>query len=139
MKADIEVRMSDLKQRLGIGAGTAASLKPRKAGPKRRRLSAAGRANIVAALMKRWAARRKEQSHVQAQAAAKAATRRKAKPAPKPKVLAKAAPKKSIVKAKRPPARKAAISKANLLLRIVKPQPAPAIALEQTAPPAEAQ
>jgi len=58
MKADIEGKMADIRQRLGIepAAGEPA---PKKARRKKLRLSAEGRANIVAALKKRWAERRK--------------------------------------------------------------------------------
>jgi hypothetical protein len=76
MKADIDSKMSDLQQRLGIGTNTSDGPTPGKAPRKRRRLSAAGRANIVAALKKRWAARRKEEAKP---ARKKTAARRPAK------------------------------------------------------------
>jgi hypothetical protein len=142
MKADIDGKMSDLRQRLGIGTDIAGPT-PRKVARKVRRLSAAGRAHIIAALKKRWAARREEQA--QAQAPAKPATRRRAKPAPKAKAPTQAAPKKASVKAKAAPARKAAAVKTNLRRRTkvargktAKPQPAAVAASEQPAPAAEA-
>jgi hypothetical protein len=54
----------------------AAGPAPKKAPRKKRKLSAAGRANIIAALKKRWAMRRNEEA--QAQAAVKGGPRRKA-------------------------------------------------------------
>lgn len=115
MKADIDGKMSDIRQRLGVdpAAEEPTSKKaPRK--KRKRKLSAAGRANIIAALKKRWAERRKEQE------------RAKAKPP------AKAAPKKAGVQVKRTPARKPAPRKTG------KPEPAPVTPPEPTAPPAEA-
>jgi hypothetical protein len=74
MKADIDGKMADIRQRLGIEPA-AGERTPKKARRKKRRLSAQGRANIIAPLKKRWAMRRKEE---EARAAAKAASRRKA-------------------------------------------------------------
>jgi hypothetical protein len=57
--AEIDARMADLRQRIA-GVSPAASAKP-AAAPirKKRRLSAEGRARIIAATKKRWAAVRK--------------------------------------------------------------------------------
>lgn len=101
VKADIDGKMADIRQRLGIEPAAGAPT-PKKARRKKRRLSAEGRANIIAALKKRWAMRRKEE----AQAASKAVPKRKAKPAPKAKAPAKAAPEKASVRVKRTPPRK---------------------------------
>jgi hypothetical protein len=88
----IETRIAELRKRIGGVAPVAAApaVAPAK---KKRRLSAEGRARIVAATKKRWAAVRK----AKAEAAAAAS-----KPAKK---RAKVAPKKAAVK--RPLARKA--------------------------------
>jgi hypothetical protein len=87
MKANVDGKMSDIRQRLGMAAepddGRPA---PKKALRKKRRLSAAGRANIIAALKKRWAERRKEEEQA------------KAKPAPKVRAPAKSASQKARVR-----------------------------------------
>jgi hypothetical protein len=105
MKAGIDGKISDLRRQLGTGKEAEAGAgepAPRKAGRKKRRLSAEGRANIIAALKKRWAEKHKE------------AEQAKAKPA-------KSAAKKASVKAKRTPAKKAASKTA-------RSKPAPVVA-----------
>jgi len=96
---EIETRIAELRKRIGGVAPVAAApaVAPAK---KKRRLSAEGRARIVAATKKRWAAVRK----AKAEAAAAASKPAKAAPA-RAKKRAKAAPKKAAVK--RPLARKA--------------------------------
>lgn len=111
MKAGIDGKISDIRRQLGTGEeAVAGEPAPKKARRKKRRLSAEGRANIIAALKKRWAEKHKE------------AEQAKAKPAPKAKAPAKPAAKKASVKAKRTPARKVAARKAG------KSKPAPVAA-----------
>jgi hypothetical protein len=121
MKANVDAKMSDVRRRLGMAVepdeGQPAPKKPLR---KKRRLSAAGRANIIAALKKRWAERRKEEEQA------------KAKLAPKVRASAKSAPQKASVKVKRTPAKKAAAGKTG------KPKSAQVTALERTAPATEA-
>jgi len=105
MQAGYELRIAELRQ--ALGAGPTPQDKPKNLPRKRkRRLSAAGRANIIAALKKRWAERHKKEA--EARAAAKHAPQRKAKPAPKAKARAKSPAKSAMVKAKKAPASKAA-------------------------------
>jgi hypothetical protein len=52
---EIEARMADLRNRIAGVSGGAAPKKPASA-PKKRRLSPEGRARIIAATKKRWAA-----------------------------------------------------------------------------------
>ena len=121
MKANVDAGMSDIRKRLGMAVEPdAGQPAPKKARRKKRRLSAAGRANIIAALKKRWAERRKAEEQA------------KAKPTAKVRTPAKAASQKASVKVKRTPARKTAARKAG------KTKTAPAPALERTAPATEA-
>lgn len=115
MKAGIDGKISDIRRQLGTGKKAEAGAgepAPKKAGRKKRRLSAEGRANIIAALKKRWA-----QKHKEAQQA-------------KAKAPAKSAAKKAGVKAKRAPAKKAA-------RKTAKSKPAPVVAPAPAAPATE--
>lgn len=113
MKAGIDGKISDIRRQLGtakeVGAGEPA---PKKAGRKKRRLSAEGRANIIAALKKRWAEKHKEAEQAKAKTPAKSAAR------------------KASVKAKRTPAKKAA-------RKTAKSKPAPVVAPAPAAPATE--
>jgi hypothetical protein len=73
---EIDARMADLRERIGGGVPAAAAP---ATGPiaKKRRLSPAGRARIIAATRKRWAAVRKAKAMaIQAAGAAKRPTAR---------------------------------------------------------------
>jgi len=124
--------MSDLRRQLGVEAEAGdAQPVPKKAARKKRKLSAAGRANIIAAVKKRWAELHKQQE--QARIAPKAAPKRKAKSA-KANPPAKPAKRKAAVKAKSAPRPRAktAVKKAP------ESKPAQATAPQQTPPLTEA-
>jgi len=94
MKANVGEKIAGLRQRLGIEVAKAPDPAPRKAARKKRRLSAAGKANIIAALKKRWAERRKQQAQDAAKSTGvrrKTGASRKSGPKKKAAPLAKAA------------------------------------------------
>src|ERR1035441_10659123 len=77
MKAGIDGKISDIRRQLGTGKEAGAGEPaPKKAGRKKRRLSAEGRANIIAALKKRWAQKHKEAQQAKAKAPAKSAAKK---------------------------------------------------------------
>jgi DnaK suppressor protein len=135
---EIEVRTADLQMRIG-GAAPVAAAPTAAPAKKKRRLSAEGRARIVAATRKRWAAVRKAKAEAAAAASKPAAKAVKtaAKPVParakkraKPVAAVAKAPKAALkpaihkrAVAKQPPARKAKAAPA-----APAPAPAPAVA-----------
>jgi hypothetical protein len=143
MKTDLDGKMSDLRRRLGMTAEAGnAQPSPKKAARKKRRLSAAGRANIVAALKKRWAKLHKQQE--QARIAPKAAPKREATSATA-KTLAKRAAKKAGAAVKRAPGRSGAAKgsarrpRAKTAVRkTAEAKPAPVTTPEPTPPVTEA-
>jgi len=80
---EIDARMADLRKRIGAGA-PAAAISTAGPVPKKRRFSPKGRARIIAAVRKRWAAVRK----AKAEAAMKVATPKPAAKGTKPAVAA---------------------------------------------------
>ena len=116
MHAGYELRIAELRR--AIGTGPAPENKPKQARKRKRTLSAEGRANIVAALKKRWANRHKEEAQAQAKPNPKTVPSRKA--------IGKVASKKGTAKKKavRKPASK----------KVSEQAPAPAAATENAAP-----
>ena len=77
-KRHIDTKIAELRAMLPGGPGKAAAT-PEPTNRKRRRMSAAGRANIVAALKKRWAAKRAAAEKAHPSAANKAKPKKTAR------------------------------------------------------------
>jgi hypothetical protein len=106
MKAAAEAKMSEIQARLGSQTTPTSRKAPRK----KRRLSAEGRAAIVAALKKRWAAKKAATAQPKPAATKKAARKKAAVKRAGAKKAAKAPVKKAATKTA--PAKKVAVKTA---------------------------
>jgi hypothetical protein len=80
-RAEIERKIADIQQRLGNRRGALAeSAAEGRPAPRKRQMSAEGRARIAAAQKKRWAAVKKASGNAPKKAAAKPAGKRKISP-----------------------------------------------------------
>jgi hypothetical protein len=132
---EIETHIADLQKKIG-GAATVAAAPTAAPAVKKRRLSAEGRARIVAATRKRWAAVHKAKA--EAAAAAKKAAAKPVRTAAKPvpaRAKKRAKPVAAVVEAPKPAIHRRAVKQPSARkAKAVSPAPEPAVA---SAPQAE--